>query len=246
MTLVEFLAPLKKGTRQNQILAVLYFCHRYKNHESLTVESIRRELRSARVSGHAKINVADVLSKSGHFVDSPGSEGAKRLWRLTDSGTKHVRELLDLPAADPDIEHDVGALTSLVGSLNDAEVKAYVEESIKCLQVGALRAAIVFLWSGAIRTLQDKALSLGSTPLTAAVQKHDRKARKIARIEDYSYIKDKTALLAFRDLGLIDKSEKDTLEEALSLRNRCGHPGKYKPGAKKASSFVEDIISIVF
>ena len=29
-------------------------------------------------------------------------------------------------------------------------------------------------------------------------------------------------------------------------RNRCGHPGKYKPGVKQVSSFIEDIISIVF
>ena len=50
----------------------------------------------------------------------------------------------------------------------------------------------------------------------------------------------------YLDLGEFDKNEKDTIEEALNLRNRCGHPGKYRPGIKKASSFIEDIISVVF
>ncbi len=53
-------------------------------------------------------------------------------------------------------------------------------------------------------------------------------------------------LLAANDLGLFDKNEKDTLTEALNLRNRCGHPSKYRPGVKKVSAFVEDITSIVF
>jgi hypothetical protein len=36
------------------------------------------------------------------------------------------------------------------------------------------------------------------------------------------------------------------LEEALNLRNRCGHPTKYRPGEKKVSSFIEDVAGIVF
>jgi len=47
-------------------------------------------------------------------------------------------------------------------------------------------------------------------------------------------------------LFVLDKNEKDILEEALNLRNKCGHPGKYKLGPKKVSSFIEDIVNIVF
>ena len=49
-----------------------------------------------------------------------------------------------------------------------------------------------------------------------------------------------------QDLGLFDKAEKTTLGEALDLRNRCGHPSKYVPGVKKVSSFIEDVVGIVF
>jgi hypothetical protein len=68
----------------------------------------------------------------------------------------------------------------------------------------------------------------------------------VTKLEDFAYIKDATALLAFQELGIVDKGEKATLGEALDLRNRCGHPTKYKPGVKKASSFIEDVVGIVF
>jgi hypothetical protein len=33
---------------------------------------------------------------------------------------------------------------------------------------------------------------------------------------------------------------------SLNLRNRCGHPTKYKPGSAKVSSFIEDVVGIVW
>lgn len=62
----------------------------------------------------------------------------------------------------------------------------------------------------------------------------------------FAYIKNRITLLGAMELGIVDKNQKDILIENLNLRNKCGHPGKYKPGPKKASSFIEDIVSIVF
>jgi len=246
MTLVEFVAPLAKASTRDKCLAVIYYEERYNNKAALTVEKLRASLKSARVPKWAKINVADVLSKSGAYVDSPGLEGIRRLWTLTDSGRQHVRELLGLPAADVEIEHDAATLESLAAKLADDTVREYVQEAIKCLKVDALRAAIVFLWTGAIRVLQEQGIAKGLVPLNAALVKHDPKARNVSKIEDFAYIKDATTLLALQELAIVDKGEKATLEEALNLRNRCGHPTKYKPGIKKASSFIEDVVGIVF
>lgn len=246
MTLVEFLAPLTKKTHRDRVLAVLYYKERYEKTGPLTVEQIRTGLKSARAKGWKSLNIADVLSKTGHFVHSPGSQGNRLLWELTDSGRKEVRDMLGLPEAEPEIEHDVGLLENLAIKITDKEARGYVEESITCLQVGALRAAVVFLWVGAVRTLQQRMLKRANPKLNAAVQKHDAKARKISRIDHFAYIKDKTTLLAAQELGILDKSEKDTLEEALNLRNRSGHPAKYKPGIKKVSAYIEDVINNVF
>lgn len=203
-------------------------------------------MKNARTKGWARVNVADVLSKSGPLVDTSGLQGKKRLWNLTDSGREHVRNLLGLPKVDVEVEHDVGTLEELVAKIPDTDVRDYLDEAVKCLQVGALRACTVFVWVAAIRTIQSGLIAKGSAAATAAVQKHDPKARAVKSLDDFAYVKDATTLLAAKELGILDKNQKDTLTEALNLRNRCGHPGKYRPGAKKVSAFVEDITSIVF
>jgi hypothetical protein len=246
MTIAEFLAPLGAGSQRELCLAILYYYHRYHGKPSLTVEEIRADLVRARVPKASKINVADVLNKSGALVDSPGVSGNRRLWQLTTTGEAHIRSALSLPAAEPEIEHDVGTLESLVATVGDKVVREYLSEAIKCLRVGALRAAIVFLWTGAIRTLQEEAFTKHCQNLNAAIAKHDPKSRAVNKLEDFAYIRDATALLAFQELGILDKGEKTTLGEALDLRNRCGHPTNYVPGVKKASSFIEDVVGIVF
>jgi hypothetical protein len=246
MTLVEFIAPLLKGKHQDRILAILYYRERYEQIASLTVDEIRRGLKSARVTGWAKVNVADVLSKSGPLADTSGLKGKARLWNLTGSGREYVRQLLGLPTADVEVEHDVGTMQGLVLKLSDGDVRDYLDEAIKCLKVGALRSCVVFVWSGAIRTIQDKLIAKGPSAVTAAVQRHDPKVRAVKSIDDFAYVKDATALIAAKDLGILDKNEKDVLTEGLNLRNRSGHPGKYRPGVKKVSAFIEDVTSIVF
>jgi DNA-binding MarR family transcriptional regulator len=246
MTLVEFLAPLAKGTHQDRVLAVLYFRERYEKLTALTVDDIRQGLKSARVKGWNKANVADVLNKCGALVDTAGVDGRKRLWSLTDSGREHIRDLLGLPDTDVEIEHDVGTLESLVKTLSEEDVRDYLAEALKCLQVGSLRACVVFVWSGAIRELQKKIHSHEAAGVNAAIQKHDPKGRTVKSLDDFAHIKDSLSLLAAKELGIIDKNEKDALVECLNLRNRSGHPGKYKPGAKKVSAYVEDITSILF
>lgn len=246
MTLVEFIAPLSKKTYQDRILAVLYYRERYEQKTALTVDEIRQALKSARSNGWSRVNVADVLNKSGAFVDAGKLQGKKRLWNLTDSGREHVRKLFGLPEADVEIEHDVGTLENLVKNVTDPDVRDYLDEALKCLQVNALRACTVFVWVAAIRTIQARLISQGTAALTSAIQKHDQNVRPVKTIDDFAHVKDATSLLAAKDLGILDKNEKDILTEALNLRNRCGHPGKYRPGVKKVSAFVEDIMSIVF
>ncbi len=246
MTLVEFIAPLSKKSHRDRILAALYFCQRYEKLDALTVEQIKEKLKRARAPQWAKANISDILAKSGHYVDTPGIQDSKRLWSLTSSGNEYVRKLLSLPSAEPELEHDAGSLEQIIENITDLQIKDYLNESLKCLQIGALRACVVFLWSGAIRIIQNKLLLYKQIDLNNAIKKHDPKARKVKTIDQFAYIKDKTVLLASLELGLFDKNEKGTLEEALDLRNRCGHPGKYKPGVKKVSSFIEDLVSIVF
>ncbi len=125
-------------------------------------------------------------------------------------------------------------------------MREYLDEALKCLRVGALRPCVVSVWVAAARTIQNAMMSKGAPAVTSAVQKHDPKARQIKTVDDFAYVKEAVQLLAALDLGVLDKSQKDALVDALNLRNKCGHPSKYKPGVKKVSAFMEDVISIVF
>lgn len=246
MTLVEFLHPIKAGAQRDLVVATMYFLKRYKGRAEVTAPEVRAALVATKLVKKT-INVNDVINKSAPYVHSPGGkENGALLFALTDMGEQHVRELLGLPSVEPEIEHDVVALTELAASLTDEHVRGYVEEAISCLQFGLLRAAVVFLWSGAIRTLQERALAGDEKKMNAAIQKLSPKARTVKAIEDFGWINDRTFLEACPDIGLLDKTEKTTLVGSLDLRNSCGHPTKYKPGVKKVSAFIEDVLGIVF
>src|SRR6266446_6736675 len=126
MTLIEFLAPLKNGTHQDRVAGVLYYSERYEQEPALTVEEIRKGLKRARVARAARINVADVLAKSGANIDSVGERGRQKLWALTDTGRSAVRVKLGLPEADAEVEHDVGTLEATISSVTDSDVKDYL------------------------------------------------------------------------------------------------------------------------
>lgn len=122
----------------------------------------------------------------------------------------------------------MSTLIKLAARVADKDARSFIEEAILCLQVGALRAAVVFLWSGAIRTLHQNAWSAGAGAVNGAIQKHDPKGRPLRKADDFANVKDSVALKAFRDLGIIDKGQKVTLKEArrllLSRRVFCRMP----------------------
>jgi hypothetical protein len=163
ITLVEFLAPVRSGAHRAKVLSALYFAHHQEHVDALAVEDLRLRLKQARIPNAAKLNVADVLAKAGAYVDAPtvNAKGVKE-WRLTDTGERYVRELLDLPEAVPEIENKVASLTALAHRITEDVVRGYVEEAVLCLRVGALRAAVVFLWTAAIRRLQEDAFAAHS------------------------------------------------------------------------------------
>jgi hypothetical protein len=246
MTLVEFLSPITGSRNKDRCLSVLYYKQRYEQKGSMTAAQVHSALVHARTPNAKSVNVADILNKSGALVDSPGAIEKARLWSLTKAGENYVRTLLKFPESQPEIEHEVTLLKTLAAKISDKDVREYIEEAIKCMEVDALRAAIVFTWTGAIRVLQERCIAQGLSEINAAIQVHDSKARQVKKLDDFAYIKDSIQLLAAEGVGLLDKGQRSTLGEALDLRNRCGHPTKYSPGIKKASSFLEDVSGILF
>src|SRR5262249_54300322 len=144
------------------------------------------------------------------------------------------------------VQEDVSLLTQQIRVLKDADVREYVTEALSALQAGARRASVVFLWVGAVRSIQVATIAAGTAAADVAIRKHYSKARQIQSIDDLQFVQESTLLLAARDLGIFDKGETQILEHCLDVRNKCGHPGKYNPGPKKLSSIIEDLISVVY
>lgn len=246
LTLGEFLLPLKRASQRDLVLAAMYYLKRYEGHDAVTTSGIKNAFTRARhVKGKA-IQHAAVLSQAAPYVHSPGKDGRHLLWSLTETGDERVRELLSLPTAEPEVEHEVGALQTLASKITDEGTRGYMEEAVKCLQVGALRAAVVFLWTGAVATLRERVLAHGAPVVDAALRAHDPKSREFRKQDDFAYVKDAALLQIAQDLGVIDKTQKTHLGQALDLRNSCGHPTKYEARVKKVAAFIEDVVGITW
>jgi hypothetical protein len=84
----------------------------------------------------------------------------------------------------------------------------------------------------------------GTKALNSVLLRHNCKARNITNIDDFACIKHQ--LSACGKLGLLDKGERNTLEDALNLRNRCNHQTKYELGTAKVNFFIEDVVGTVW
>jgi hypothetical protein len=240
-TLVEFLAPVRNGGQSNVAVATLYYLIEYSGRDTATATDVKTAMVRARIPKAGSWNVRRALAHAKENVDRAGSN-----WSLTDTGKGYVKKLLALPDDSPQAQHDVRALEELTEDIADDAARGYIDEAIKCLRVGAFRAAIVFLWTGAAATIRDQIWSTKKVEeIEAALQTHNPRAR-FRKKEDFAYVKDKDLLQIALDLSIYDKTQKTVLGHALDLRNSCGHPTKYNPGEKKASSFIEDVVGIVF
>lgn len=145
-------------------------------------------------------------------------------------------------------EHPVNReyFEDIIIGIEDKSEQEYLKEALTCMTVGSLRAGIIFAWNAGVLNLRKKCFYHGKISLNNAVLKFYPKSKEIKKIEDFAYVKDSTLLLVAQELGEIDKGEKDSLEDCLDLRNKCGHPSNYKPKSLKASSFMEELINIIF
>jgi len=223
----------------------MYFATVHEQGDVFGSEDIRKLMVKAR-DPKKDTNISMALNQLGPKVELVGREGGKNLWRITDSGKQFVRNLLDLPDEAVEAQNEVASLTAIAAKVKDNVVRDYLMEGINCLRFNALRAAIVFLWSGTIRVIQEEVLKKPIDDINASLQKHNLKARTVRGIEDFSYVKDSQLLLTALDLGIFDNSERRILGQCLDLRNACGHPSKYVPKVNKVKSFIEDIIGIVY
>jgi len=244
VTLVEFLHPLRTRPQRVLVTAALFYAKHFEGVEDLTPTQVKKLLIKGGVSRARKMNTTRALNES---IPATHRLGPRGVWAITETGENQIRQLLDISVGGrPPATHDVSSLERLAQSVKDSTVRGYIEESIKCLRADALRASVVFLWSGTVHTIREMVWKDCTTKeIDAAVKRHNQRAR-FSKKGDFEYINDALLIEATVDLGTFTRSEKKRLIEALDLRNDCGHPVKYNPREKKVASFIEDVVGIVF
>jgi hypothetical protein len=241
MTAVEFLHPLKGASRRVQVQGALLYLKHYRGCGSASPADIRSVLVEARVPRARGANVCQALSDGGPATRSP-SPG---VWEVT--GTGEARLLSDYGLGPPGRSHsaEVSGLRAVAAEVSDTATREYIEEAVECLQVEARRASVVFLWAGAVAAIREEVWRFGARGVEAALKVHNPKA-KFRKKGDFEGVKDADLLQIAHDMEIYDKSQRRRLNEALDLRNDCGHPAKYRPGEKKVASFIEDLVAVVW
>ncbi|MBF4569501.1 hypothetical protein ITJ57_12090 [Plantibacter sp. VKM Ac-2880] len=249
MKLIEYLAPLKNSSQQARILASMYFLEATEDKSTFTTGDIRAQLAAARVPNLKTWNIAARLGAAGHLVHADGATTA-RIWELTSSGRTEIAAWAPpLPVEERSVikKAEAAALRGKVAAISDPETKAFASEAVDCLDVGAHRAAIVFMWVAAVHEVQERLWNTSDgTSITAAAQSHNPRAKVCKKRDDLSEYNEELLLQVAHDLGIIDKNEKAELIKALGLRNSSGHPNKLRPGEHRAKAHIEDLITMLF
>ncbi|SDG95176.1 Site-specific recombinase XerD [Flavobacterium omnivorum] len=142
---------------------------------------------------------------------------------------------------------DTTDLEYILSKVTDEEERDYLKEGLRCFKANALRAGVIFLWTASVYKIQKMCLTQSLGFINTELKKIYPKAKEIKVIDDFGYIKDEYLLELACKLKLLDKTKKEELKNTcLDLRNKCGHPGKYKPKGQKIKAFVEDIIGMLY
>lgn len=141
---------------------------------------------------------------------------------------------------------DVNYLRESLTSITNSDILDHLNEAIDCYSIGAIRAAIIFFWNAAMITIQNHCKTHSIEEINNQLLTKSHPNKTIKNIDEIEMLKDSVILdLALR-LGIYDRNIKNVLMECLGLRNKCGHPGQYRPGEKKILAFFEDITKHVF
>jgi hypothetical protein len=204
------------------------------------VEIIKKLGISAGLLAIKKWNVSQLLSGSrGLAARTAGG------WELTTQGRERVRALIG-PVAGSPVAHLLPQLRTHLSKVKNADVAAFIEEAIKALELGLLRAGVVLSWVGAVAVLYDHVISKHLAQFNAEALKRDPKWRPAKSADDLARMKEADFLVVLESASVIGKSVKQELEGCLKLRNGAGHPNQLKIGESRAAAHVETLMLNVF
>ena len=204
-------------------------------------QKIRETAITAGVKGAKKFNFAArfASAKERVFLTPRG-------WELTDQGRQYVAELSAGVITVSPAAKEAQSLRALIPTLPNHHVRAFVTEAIVCAEQSLFRAAVVLSWTGAVALLYDSVIANHLSAFNAEATKRNAKWKPAKTADDLTRMQEYDFLQVISSLSLIGRNVKQELEQALILRNACGHPNSYKLGSNKVAAHLESLTLAVF
>ena len=204
-----------KWELSQQLEVIGWFLHAVMQKEYFTKDDLKRCL------GHLDIKPSDYLlaidiTNCKSLVS--GSKGFNLHYRVHAKLDKQLE-----PSSTATAIHQL--LQTLPKKISIAEEKVYLLETLKCLQVGAKRAAIVMAWNLAFSHLCN--FILKDPNKLAAFNQELQKIPKTTPInvyDDFSRLKESTILDICNTAKVINKNQYKIFKEKLDTRNMAAHP----------------------
>ena len=203
-----------------------------------------KDIKAKAREGGLKIN--DSWNPSSTLIRSDGlaistSEG----WELADAGRAHLAGIgvSLVSAAGAKVATD---LRSELQKVTNSDTRTFVEEAIKCYELGLYRPAIIMSWVGAVSVLHSHVVDKHLTAFNAESVRRDPKWKFAKTSDDLSEMKEFTFLEILVSISVFGKNVKEEIQKCLKLRNGCGHPNSMKVGANAVANHLEILLLNVF
>lgn len=166
-------------------------------------------------------------------------------WQLTAAGSSRVQAVLGSMGSPP-IAKPAQDLRAHLKKIRQADTHAFLSEAVSCLEAGHLRAAVVLSWVGAMSQLYELVVNTELGSFNAEALRRDPKWKVAKTADDLARMKEHEFLNVLETLSILGKNVKAELQNALSLRNACGHPNSLKIGNSRVAGHIEVLLLNVF
>lgn len=187
-----------------------------------------------------KWNVSDILGKGkGATLQVQGGH------ELAEKGKARLRDI-GLESASPAAIQVALDLRKHLANVTDPDTHAFVEEAIRCYEARLFRSAIVMSWLAAVDVLKKEVVANHLAAFNAEALRINSKWKVATNADEIGAMGEADFLNRLMAISVIGKNRKQRLEQALTLRNGCGHPNSLKVGQNEAAAHIEALLQNVF
>lgn len=118
------------------------------------------------------------------------------------------------------------------------DIYSYFDESLKCLESGYKRAAMIMVWSGFFYIFSNYLFDYEEDEIRRL-----RPKWKFNNFDEFRESNPESQILDLaKDLGTITRADLRVLQGYLSTRNKCAHPTLYQPTMNGAIGYINELL----